>query len=185
VGFAVELYFDPSMERRIRRLWQELADQGIRSILPAIGSRPHISLALLDRVDPTTAPAVLASLASDQMPLPVEFSSAGTFPGTEGVVFLAPAITPELLAIHRRVYSHLTALGLRVHEYYRPGRWVPHCTVAMELEPHQVPQALAVCRGEHLFVPATLVEIGLVEYRPVREICSFPLSLAAGPDRAI
>lgn len=181
MGFAVEVYFDQQTERRIRRLWQELADRNVCSVLPAIGSRPHLSLAVYDHVDPEEVRPALAELAALQAPLQVDLTSVGTFPGAECVVFVAPDATPELLDLHRRVCARLAEFGLRTHEYYRPGRWVPHCTIAMELEPAQVPRALEICRASDVCGPSSIVEIGLVQFRPVCEICTFPLSFAPGP----
>jgi len=175
MGFAVELHFDPQAEMRVRSLWDELARQGIRSLPPLIGSRPHISIAVFDRVDPARVRPELEELAATLAPLPLTFGAVGTFPAKEGVVFLTPVVTPELLELHQSVHARLDALGLRALEHSRPGRWVPHCTVAIDLPREQLLPALEICRSSRVFGSLTLAEIGLVEYRPVRPICSFPL----------
>lgn len=175
MGFAVEMRFDPQAESRVRSLWDELARQGIRSPLPTIGSRPHVSLAVFDRLDPSRIRPELERMAAKIAPIPLTLCAVGSFPTQEGVVFLAPVVTQELLELHRRVHAHIDELGLRVLEHYRPGRWVPHCTVAIDLPREQVPLALDICRGSRAFGPALLAEIGLVQYRPVRPICSYPL----------
>lgn len=175
MGFAVELHFDPQAEMRVRSLWDELARQGIRSPLPQIGSRPHISVAVFDRIDPTRVRPELEELASTLSPLPLTLDAVGAFPAKDGVVFLTPVVTPELLELHQSVHARLDALGLRALEHYRPGRWVPHCTVAIDLPREQVIPALEICRCSRVFGSLMLAEIGLVEYRPVRPIYSFPL----------
>jgi len=50
--FAVEMYFDPATEAEIRALWNSLAQAGVSSRLPDSGSRPHISLAVFQSLDP-------------------------------------------------------------------------------------------------------------------------------------
>lgn len=175
MGFAVEMHFDPQAESRIRSLWDELARQGIRSSLPMIGSRPHISLAVFDRLDPSRVAPELERMAGKVAPIPLTLCAVGSFPTQEGVVFLSPVVTRELLGLHRRVHSRIDELGLRVLEHYRPGRWVPHCTVATDLPREQIPPALEICRCSRAFGPLVLAEVGLVQYRPVRPICSFPL----------
>jgi 2'-5' RNA ligase len=175
MGFAVEMHFDRQAEARIRALWDELARQGIRSSLPTIGSRPHISLAVFDRLDPSRVGPELERMAGRTASVPLTLCAVGSFPTQEGVVFLAPVVTQDLLELHRRVHCRIDEMGLRPLEHYRPGRWVPHCTVAIDLPREQVPLALDICRGSRAFGPALLAEIGLVQYRPVRPICSFPL----------
>ncbi|MBI3948251.1 MAG: 2'-5' RNA ligase family protein [Armatimonadetes bacterium] len=175
MGYAVEVYFDPQAEARVRLLWQRLADQGISSPLSAAGSRPHVSLAVFERGDPVRLREELAALVPRCPPLSLLFSSVGAFPTQEGVVFLAPVVTPGLLEVHRRFHGQLQEAGIRSLEHYRPGRWVPHCTVATNLAPAQTALAMEVCVASSAFGPATLTEIGLVEFRPVRSICALPL----------
>ena len=36
----------------------------------------------------------------------------------------------ELHARQERIVEAITATGAELHQHYRPGRWLPHCSVA-------------------------------------------------------
>ena len=46
--FAVELYFDPSTEERIRGAWKAIDEAGISGSMPKGGYRPHVSLGVCE-----------------------------------------------------------------------------------------------------------------------------------------
>ncbi len=50
------------------------------------------------------------------------------------------------------------------------------CTVAQDVPAPEIPGAVCTCLGGAGSGPALLREIGLVEFRPVRELFAFPLS---------
>ena len=175
MAFAVILYLDPAADAEVRSLWASLAEKEISSVMAALGIRPHISLAGLELVQAGPFCQALDAFAQSMPPLTVKFESVGTFPTEQGVVYLAPVVTRELLRWHARLDRLVTEMGLSSHEYYRPGNWVPHCTAAIHLTPEEVSAAVAVCCQSDVFHAATLTHIGLVEYLPVREICAFPL----------
>ena len=175
MGFAVELYFDAATEASLRELWEALSNEGISDVMPSIGARPHISLATFECIDLVSLREELRSLARVAQPLTVTLGAVGTFPTAEGVVYLAPVVTQEFLSLHKRLHARLSDLGIASAEYYRPGKWIPHCTAAIDLDAEEVSSAVDLCLRSNVFVTARLTEIGLIEFRPVRDICVFPL----------
>ena len=175
MAFAVILYLDPTTEAEVQALWALLAEKEIGAAIATMGIRPHISLTGVDNLDAQQVCAMLRTFAQGASPLTIKFGAVGTFPTEQGVVYLAPVVTPELLRLHEELGVRLADLGFSSHEYYRPGNWIPHCTVAINVLPAGVPAAVDVCRRSNLFHAARLVEIALVEYLPVREICVCPL----------
>jgi len=175
MGFAVEAYYDPTTDERVRGLWEALARAGISDSMFAIGARPHISLAVFDDLDPDTLREEVAAFARNTPPLAVTLAAVGIFPGEEGVVYLAPVVTMELLELHARFHRRLRDLGLESAAYYCPGDWVPHCTVATGLPPDKVSLAVEACRSHDVFTTGQLTAVSLVEFRPVWEICVCPL----------
>ena len=57
---SIELVFDPGTEAAIRRVWDDLAGAGIPSQAPA--SRPHVTLAVADRIAPLGEPVPLPTV---------------------------------------------------------------------------------------------------------------------------
>ena len=52
---------------------------------------------------------------------------------------------------------------------------MPHCTLATDLEPEQFGDALAIAARVPLPLESRLVEAGIVEFRPVKQLVSCAL----------
>jgi len=141
---ALEIYFDPVAERRLRTLWAALDEVRV----PNLGThthgrhRPHVSIAVADELQPDAVAKALTGLHVPP-PLALSFQHVGQFPG--GVLWLGPAPTAELLALHVRVLDRLDEAGIDVWDLYRPGTWVPHCTLSMTARRETVARAVPVC----------------------------------------
>ncbi len=166
--FSIEANFDADAEARVRALWLELADAGLCSVMLDVGARPHLSLAVYPRAPIAPLARVIESFTGEWAPIPLEVKSVGVFPGDERAVYLAPAVTPELLRFHASFHRAAEPLGLEQWPHYVPGRWMPHCTVAMEMPAEHIGPIVEVCRRAAAVGPLRLVEVGLVEFRPVR-----------------
>jgi hypothetical protein len=94
----------------------------------------------------------------------------GLFPGA--AVFLAATVTAALLELHAGFHRRFARFGEASSEHYRPGRWVPHCTLATDLAPDRFGAALAIAGRVPLPLEARLVEAGIVEFRPVTQLVS-------------
>jgi 2'-5' RNA ligase len=163
MNFAIELCLDENAEARIREIWERIARAGLPSRLLEFGHTPHVSLGVCAQLDPIAFAARLAEFASREPKLHATFVSLGTFSNRQGVVFLGLITTPELIALHARFDALFTTAARDPWEYYRPGRWVPHCTLTTALDPAQVASALAVCAEVPLPIQATLESVAIVE----------------------
>jgi hypothetical protein len=133
---ALELYLDTHATRRLRSLWHALEAEGIPTLasLRDAKHRPHVSLAAAARLAPGAVAAALGDTPVGRG-LVLEMDFVGQFVGR--VLWLGVTPTTALLDRHRAVHERLSAGGVEVWEHYRPGRWVPHCTVSL-----RVPNAL-------------------------------------------
>ncbi len=159
---ALECYLDVHATRRIRALWDALEAAGVPSLreLTHRRHRPHLSLASADTLEPAAVASALDGLVAAP-PLRVDLQHAGQFVGR--VLWLGPAPSAELLAHHAEVYARLTAAGIDVDPHYRPGAWVPHCTVSMRVPRPVLAEAVRLCL-EVLPVPATLAGAAVADY---------------------
>jgi hypothetical protein len=158
---ALELYFDPPAERRIRVLWDALEEAEIPSLrnLANRDHRPHLSLVVADALEPSTVVGALAGF-DVAPPLRLDFQYAGQFVGR--VLFLGPAPTAELLAHQAAIWQRLTDTGLALSELYTPGTWVPHATVSMRVPRPALTEAVRRCL-EVLPIPATVTGAAVVD----------------------
>jgi hypothetical protein len=127
---ALELYFDTVAEQRVRALWRNLTTVGVTNQGEHTHGkhRPHVSLVACDALDPVKITNALQGLTVPP-PIPLTFGHVGQFPG--GVLWLGPAPNPALLTLHAEVVDRLDAAGVEFWPLYRPGVWVPHCTLSM------------------------------------------------------
>ncbi|MFV2103408.1 2'-5' RNA ligase family protein [Micromonospora sp. LOL_024] len=159
---ALELYLDTVATRRIRVLWDALEAEGVQSLRSLLEQRhrPHVSLAVAPNLDPHRVASALAGTTL-AVPLRLSFQHAGQFVGR--VLWLGPAPTSELLEHHRRVHDQLAAAGIGLVDHYRPGRWVPHCTLSMRVPNALMAAAVRRCL-EVLPLEATVVAAALTDH---------------------
>jgi len=178
MGFAVEMYFDEKTEKTLRDLRKTLSDAGIRPVLDEIGDRPHISLAVFSQVDVDELSVELEKFAAETKAMPITLSAIGAFATADAVLFLTPAITQDLMDVHWEFHQMLGELKMHPHAYYQPDRWVPHSTIAQNVQEEMVGKGFDVLRKSFKPISGKLEEMGLVRFRPVESLGVFPLSKA-------
>jgi hypothetical protein len=159
---ALELYLDTDATRRVRALWSALEQDGIPTLasLQHERHRPHVSVAAAHRLDPDAITKALGDLPVGRG-LTLDMDFVGQFVGR--VLWLGVAVTDRLLDHHREVHDRLTASGVEVWEHYRPGRWVPHCTVSLRVPNPLVAPAIRRCL-EVLPIRATVVGAAVTDH---------------------
>jgi hypothetical protein len=141
---ALELYLDVHATRRLRTLWHALEAEGTPTLasLHDDRHRPHVSLAAAARLAPEAVAAALGdSAVGRELTLDLDF--VGQFVGR--VLWLGVTATEELLTHHRMVHERLATAGVEVWDHYRPGRWVPHCTVSLRVPNPLLAPAIRRC----------------------------------------
>jgi 2'-5' RNA ligase len=70
-------------------------------------------------------------------PVELTFDGVGLF--RRGRAWLLAGTSAEFQTRQERVVDVVTATGAELHKHYRPGRWVPHCSVAPRAPLAQLP----------------------------------------------
>ncbi|KAG5534962.1 hypothetical protein RHGRI_022919 [Rhododendron griersonianum] len=174
-GYGIELYFDPALENQVLKAWNVLARRQISTHLIEIESRPHITLFSTPFTDPSKLENIVKIFASKQESLPICFSSIGSFPNDNNALFLAPTPSSALLQFHSQLWDAMKKEGIEIGEEYRPDSWIPNCSVAEEVPKSRMAEAFTILRDLKLPVTGYAMDIGLVEFSPVREIFSYML----------
>ena len=138
---SIELVFDPDTEAAIRHIWEALAGAGIPSQAPA--SRPHVTLAVAERIDPGVDALLIP--VSKQLPFPAAIGAPVLF-GRANVVFARLVVpTSELLALHAEAHRLcLRHLAPEARPNSVPGQWTAHVTLARRVGGHQLGRALRI-----------------------------------------
>ena len=157
---AVCLLFDRRSERAVRALWDRLERAGVPSLRSHTHGRhmPHVSYAVLRTWDLAAVSAALAGLG----PPPVELTFDGVGLFRRGRAWLLAGAAAEFVTGQERVVEAVTETGAELHKHYRPGRWLPHCSVAPRASLAQLP-VLAAAIYDVLPLEARLDRIALID----------------------
>ena len=162
---ALNLVLGATGAGRIERLRQRLRDAG----LTASDVAPHLTIAVVEDGDP----AALAKVFSEPPPAAVQVVSFGVFVGPPGVVFAGVAPTLDLVRLHDQTWAAVGELG-DGWPRYQPGCWVPHCTLAMPLEPEDLAAAVTALAGTELPFPVDVAELAVADLETGETLFSTP-----------
>ena len=142
MALAVCLLFDRRSERAVRALWDRVEEQGVGSLRSHTHGRhvPHVSYAVLRRWDQAAVDDALADLDGGE-PVDLSFDGVGLF--RRGRTWLLAGVSSDFVTRQQRVVEVVTATGAELHKHYRPGIWLPHCSVAPRATLAQLPLVVA------------------------------------------
>lgn len=131
--YIVDVFLDNRASRYVSSIWQVLSDKGIdSSLIDTEGLCPHITLAIYDNIDENKFISKMKEFKSRVKSIDTRFDALGAFP-TTGTCFIKPVVTEEILQLHRDYYDFFKEFEETAREYYLPGKWNPHCSIAIGL----------------------------------------------------
>ena len=170
--YAIELYLNTESSKTIDEIRNKLILEGINIDQ---GTKPHISLGIYNEVKIEDFITELQIFSRKIKSLNVNLSSIGMFVTQEPVIYLAPTVTKELLDIHAKFHSYFEKYKNQAWDYYLPNNWVPHCTLAMNLDNDMVNRVIEICSKISLPLKAKLDRIGLIEFKPNKQLIEYKL----------
>jgi 2'-5' RNA ligase len=155
-------------------LWEEASRFEDRPSMAALAYPPHITLAVYDRLDHDCLRSALTTSFEGTSALRVTFDRIGWFDGMPLVLWASPKPCDALARTHMIVHGAIDPKLCRPH--YRPGAWVPHCTLATNVSASRRDDALAFAR--HAIAPFDVLFDGAdaVAFPPVAVIQSYGLT---------
>jgi len=169
---AVELEFDEKSDRFIREIWQEMSEKEVSSFLFHSKSVPHITLGMFDIKKENGEKLVedIREFCTEISKIEIELSSIGVFKGDKNVLFLAATVTKDLLDLHDRFYEKLKIYRELAWEYYLPDIWVPHVSVAMDVDNDNLYKAMDIVLGKFKKTKATVEKTGIISVKPLKAL---------------
>lgn len=161
VTYALEIFLDPVGDAAVRELWSRLEDAGLSSLAARSHGRhrPHITLAVAEHLEmDDRAHNLLERISGTELAMPV----LGAFPGEKTVLFLGVITNSALLDTHAALHAAITAGSAGLWDHYRPGNWVPHCTLAMDLSAPELMRAIE-CLHPYSVITARATQLHIVE----------------------
>lgn len=101
---------------------------------------PHVSYAVLRSWDQAAVTDALAGIDGGE-PVELSFDGVGLF--RRGRTWLLAGVSADFVARQQRVVEVVTATGAELHKHYRPGVWLPHCSLAPRATLAQLPAVVA------------------------------------------
>lgn len=172
MGYAVEVYFDKASEDKLMEYWRLLHQQGYSSYMYKHGGHPHIAFAVFDDNirDIDNLKKIMVEYFMGVKPFDILFSNLGLFPTDEGVCFIAPKVSSQLLECHTGFYDKLCDYGYDewFNEYYKPDVWIPHCTMTIKTDVRNQMMGLDLLRSVFKPFRAQIERVALVEFYPIK-----------------
>lgn len=143
---SVELLFDADTDTAVRQVWNELAENGIRSLAhhQSDSNRPHVTLTVAGEMSDGVDDALRPLLS--RLPLHGVLGAPMLFGGGRFVTLVRLVVpSAELLELqdeaHRICLPYTTDAPL---PHTNPGNWTPHVTLARRIRSDQLPMVLAL-----------------------------------------
>ncbi len=136
---------------------------------------PHLTFGIYDHLDQKGLLDWVAEIARTQKKINVNFNHIGLF--RQGICFAEPCANRELLELHQKIHSKYDQNCTDMNCLYslKAKSWVPHVTLAT-MEPDQMglflPSVLALFQP----IQATVMELEITEYAPLKSIQKYSLS---------
>lgn len=172
--YGVLLYFDKESNDRIDELRYKVTENNVNKHTVEGGIRPHITLSSFT-TDDISILENIKSFFDEINPFKVDFGSLGVFPFEKNVVYLSPTMNIELYNLHKNFYEHISSYQYNFFSYYKPGNWIPHCTIASHLNMNEMLNSITTVREGFKPITAIITGIGIIRGNPAVEIESFRL----------
>jgi 2'-5' RNA ligase len=168
MAFAINLTARGLAGARICELWDEFGVFEPAPSMAALNHPPHITLAIYNSIDEDRLSRAMHQVMDGQPPLQLTFRSIARFDEPGLVFWAAPDVSATLLPMHAKLHQLIDPAFC--HEHYRPGSWVPHCTLAFRVTEANLTKAIELANRP--IEPFDIVfEIAdCVEFTPVRMI---------------
>lgn len=131
--YAIELFFDRKLEKKLYKLAKRVADKKLSTKFLEWKTRPHVTLACFNDVDEEKCINQLKLFAQTHSQMPACLSSIGMFNDTR-TIFASPVMTESMYEFQRELHKYMQGFDTKGWEWYLPNSWVPHCTLALTSE---------------------------------------------------
>jgi len=157
--------FDEQTEAQVKGIWQELKEQSLSYYIDEVkDGRPHITLASYEQLDKEEYIRKIDAFYEEVGKVELTFNTVSSFLNY-GTIFLAPTVTENLLSLHSAHHHHFERFNGSANSLYLPGKWIPHCTVANQLESDDLARVFQYCFSEVNPIFGKIEAVALIELK--------------------
>jgi 2'-5' RNA ligase len=173
MAFAISLKAVNDTAGRIRALWEEIAQFEDCPSMASLGYPPHLTLAVYDDVPPAWVGAALRQAFAGWSAPRLTFTRLRFFDDPLAL-WLEPSPSADLASAHARVHACINPS--LCHPHYRPGAWLPHCTLGTQIITEHREEAIAFAARPIEAFEVVFVVADWVSFAPVFVIDEQPLA---------
>ncbi len=162
--YGVTMFADHDTEQVIWDIWYRLKEYGITTFMLDNKVRPHITMAIYDKIDTDQFLEEFMGFVKVSSPVPLILSSVGTFLKSTGTVIVEPALTPQLMSMYSDFHECFNAYTPALEPFSRPGKWMPHFTLSSHLDRDQVIRTIETALTVDFPEKSMIREIGFGEF---------------------
>jgi len=168
MGFSLNIKVSNSSARALTELWHAVAAFEETPSMRALGYAPHFTFAIYDtdEISERTREDALDRATCGETALRLTFDRIGVFEGPPLVLWADPGSQISLLRMHKAIHDVIDPTLCRPH--YRPGLWVPHCTLGMNIRPDRRAEATAFAQTFRGGIEAVFDVVDCVTFPPLR-----------------
>jgi len=175
--FAVTLRLDATSAAGVEAVIAALAERGVSNSARRLGYEPHLTLAVCDdKAEQAAVVQAAQKMAASWLAVRPVCAALSIFADPPIALFLVVTPSVALLRQHAELCDALPQDHL--HEYYRPGLWLPHVTLADDLPPARVAAAMAAAQPAFRPFTAGFAQLDVVRFRPVKVVWQAALAEA-------
>jgi 2'-5' RNA ligase len=148
--------------------------------MAALDYPPHLTLAIYDDIPLVQLRAALQEAFAGTSALRLTFTGPRFF-NSPLVLWADPSLSLALAAAHARVHA---CIDPRLcHPHYRPGAWVPHCTLGTEIQAEHQEEAIRFAARPIPAFEAVFDVADCVSFPPVAVLNEQPLARPEPPNK--
>ena len=132
----------------------------------ALNYPPPVTLAIYENVSPSELRGTLRAVFGGCTSIQLRFTKLSHFKRPQLVFWAAPEPSKSLRDAHAAIHGLIDPSLCR--EHYRPGAWVPHCTLATQVSDSNRREALGLAEEQIEPFDVVFDQADLVEFMPVR-----------------
>lgn len=176
VAVAINLRSDHVSAGEIEHLWDQIAGFEDAPSMRELGYRPHVTLAIYDtpKIDAATAWRAIREAVEGAPALQLQFSRIKWFSDPRFVLWAEPERNESLFRWHAAIAAAINPAHCR--EHYRPGAWVPHCTLGTRILDARRDDAMTFARSFERRFNVVFDFVDCATFPPVQVVAEQKLS---------
>jgi 2'-5' RNA ligase len=170
MAIAINVRADNASASEVERLWDQIAAFEDEPSMRILGYRPHFTFAIYDspEIEEKTACEAMLRACAGEVPLRIEFRRIRWFEGLPLILWAEPVTDEALARWHASISAAIDPSHCRSH--YRPGTWMPHCTLGTRIADGKRADAIAFARSFNRSMTVLFDVVDCVVFPPVRVV---------------